>query len=296
MAPVVHACARRNDEIDATVCLTGQHREMLAQVTDYFAIEGNLDLELMQPNQTLAALTGRCLNGIDQAVEQYTPDCIVAQGDTTTVMAAAMAAFYRRTPFVHVEAGLRTGNLYAPWPEEFNHRVASIVTTLHCAPTEQAAENLRAEQVPDAQIHVTGNTVIDALLWAVERERKSDAKWRARHAYLGDRRRSAEAEFGVSTLDSARGRGLGARLFDHAALHARNRGVARLVIHALAENAAMLRLARRAGAAVERHGAEAEAVLKLPPISLSDRLRTLLDEQAAELDYGLKRQAFRFNR
>ena len=115
-------------------------------------------------------------------------------------------------------------------------------------------------------------------------------------AYLGDRRRSAEAEFGVSTLDSARGRGLGARLFDHAALHARNRGVARLVIHALAENAAMLRLARRAGAAVERHGAEAEAVLKLPPISLSDRLRTLLDEQAAELDYGLKRQAFRFNR
>ena len=91
-------------------------------------------------------------------------------------------------PFVHVEAGLRTGDLYAPWPEEFNRRVASVVTALHCAPTSGAAENLRAERVPDAQIHVTGNTVIDALLWAVERERNAPEPWRKRHAYLGDRR------------------------------------------------------------------------------------------------------------
>jgi UDP-N-acetylglucosamine 2-epimerase (non-hydrolysing) len=188
MAPVVHECLRRAEQIEPIVCLTGQHREMLAQVTDYFGLTADLDLALMQPNQTLAELTARCSQGLDGALAQFQPDCVVAQGDTTTVMVAALAAFYRRLPFVHVEAGLRTGNLQAPWPEEMNRRVASIVTTVHCAPTERSAENLRAEQVPATSIFVTGNTVIDALLWAVERERAGGARWRDKYAALGSHR------------------------------------------------------------------------------------------------------------
>lgn len=188
MAPVVHECLRRREQIDAIVCLTGQHREMLAQVTDYFGIEAELDLALMQPNQTLAELTARCLTGIDGALGRFQPDCVLAQGDTTTVMAASLAAFYRRIPFVHVEAGLRTGNLLAPWPEELNRRIASLVTTLHCAPTERSAANLLREGTPAETVHVTGNTVIDALLWTVERERAADKPWPAKYAFLGRRR------------------------------------------------------------------------------------------------------------
>ncbi len=188
MAPVVHECLRRPELVAPIVCLTGQHREMLAQVTDYFGLAADLDLALMQPNQTLAELTARCFQGIDGALARFTPDCVVAQGDTTTVMVASLAAFYRRIPFVHVEAGLRTGNLQAPWPEEMNRRVASIVTAVHCAPTQRSAQNLRAEHVAEESIHVTGNTVIDALLWAVERERAGDARWRDEYARLGDRR------------------------------------------------------------------------------------------------------------
>jgi UDP-N-acetylglucosamine 2-epimerase (non-hydrolysing) len=188
MAPVVHECLRRDSEIETIVCLTGQHREMLAQVTDYFGIRADLDLALMQPNQTLAQITARCITGIDDALARYEPHCVVAQGDTTTVMAAALAAFYRRVPFVHVEAGLRTGNLWAPFPEEMNRRVASIVTTLHCAPTQGAADHLLREGVPPTSVHVTGNTVIDALLWAVERERADGARWQDRYAFLGERR------------------------------------------------------------------------------------------------------------
>jgi UDP-N-acetylglucosamine 2-epimerase (non-hydrolysing) len=188
MAPVVHQCLRRAAEIEPIVCLTGQHREMLAQVTDYFGINADLDLALMRPDQTLAQLTARCITGVDGALERFQPDCVVAQGDTTTVMAAALAAFYRRIPFAHVEAGLRTGDLMAPWPEELNRRVASIVTAVHFAPTGRAAENLRAEGVAGQQIHVTGNTVIDALLWAVDRERSAPQRWRDKYAGLGDRR------------------------------------------------------------------------------------------------------------
>lgn len=188
MAPVVHECLRRGDEVETIVCLTGQHREMLAQVTDYFGIKADLDLALMQPNQTLAELTARCITGVDGALTKYNPHCVLAQGDTTTVMAASLAAFYRRIPFVHVEAGLRTGNLLAPWPEELNRRIATLVTALHCAPTERSASNLRREGVPEATIHVTGNTVIDALLWAVQRERAGSRRWEDRYAMLGDRR------------------------------------------------------------------------------------------------------------
>ncbi len=132
MAPVVIAC-RQQADMTPIVCVTGQHREMLQQVTDYFQIKPDIDLQLMTAGQSLAQLTARCVEGIDRVLQTQRPDCVVAQGDTTTVMAASLAAFYRHVPFVHVEAGLRTGNLQAPWPEELNRRVTSLVTTLHCA-------------------------------------------------------------------------------------------------------------------------------------------------------------------
>jgi UDP-N-acetylglucosamine 2-epimerase len=188
MAPLVRECARRSDELAATICVTGQHREMLRGVMEYFGMRADLDLDVMAPGQTLAELTARCLVGIDGAIERYRPDCVVAQGDTTTVLAAALAAFYRRVPLVHVEAGLRTGNLQAPWPEELNRRIASLAGAVHCAPTARAAEALLAEGVAPGRVHVTGNTVIDALLWTAERERRNPAQWIGKYAFLGDSR------------------------------------------------------------------------------------------------------------
>ena len=188
MAPVVDQCRRRAGSIEATVCLTGQHREMLAQVTEYFGIREDVQLDLMSPNQTLARLTARCVEGIDEVLVRLKPDCVVAQGDKTTVMASSLSAFYRRVPFVHVEAGLRTGNLQAPWPEELNRRVADIVTALHCAPTRRAADALLAEGAPSRTVHVTGNTVIDALLQTLGRERAAGKQWQQKYAMLDDRR------------------------------------------------------------------------------------------------------------
>ena len=188
LAPVIRACQAFADQVEPVVCFTGQHREMLSQVASHFEIEADVDLAVMQSDQSLAGLTGRCLEGLDAVLVKYRPDYVVAQGDTTTVLAASLAAFYRQTKFVHVEAGLRTGNLEAPWPEEFNRRVASISARLHCAPTQWAADNLRAEGVSPDRIEVTGNTVIDALLWTLERERRSDAPWPAQYAGMGERR------------------------------------------------------------------------------------------------------------
>lgn len=188
MAPVVRACRRRDDVLETVVCVTGQHREMLAQVTGYFGIEPDIDLKLMRPDQPLADFTARCLSAFDGVLAERRPDCIVAQGDTTTVMAAALAAFYRRLPFVHVEAGLRTGDLQSPWPEELNRRLAGLTAALHCSPTSRAAEHLLREGAPREAVHVTGNTVVDALLWTVARERGRDSCWRRKHAALGDRR------------------------------------------------------------------------------------------------------------
>ncbi|MCA9092866.1 MAG: UDP-N-acetylglucosamine 2-epimerase (non-hydrolyzing) [Planctomycetaceae bacterium] len=188
IAPILHACRRYANQIEPIVCSTGQHKEMLQQVTDYFDIESDYDLELMRPNQTLTGLTARCLEGLDSILEQTKPDCLVAQGDTTTVMAASIVAFYRRIPFVHVEAGLRTGNMYSPWPEEFNRRVAGLTTGLHCAPTQRSAENLLREGFDPKSIHVTGNTVIDSLLWALKRERLNADCWDEKYEMLGDRR------------------------------------------------------------------------------------------------------------
>jgi len=186
MAPVVAQCRRRPEAVEPVVCLTGQHRELLAQVTEYFGVAADVHLDLMTPNQPLARLTARCLEGIDDVIVRHRPDCVVAQGDTTTVMAASLAAFYRHVPFVHVEAGLRTGNLQAPWPEELNRRVADLVTTLHCAPTRRAADALLAEGAPPDRVHVTGNTVVDALLETLRRERARADGWQQKYAMLAD--------------------------------------------------------------------------------------------------------------
>ena len=175
MSPVILECQKRPSEISPIVCSTGQHREMLAQVLGYFHITPEIDLGLMKPGQTLTGLTSACLQAVDQVIQDKKPDCVVVQGDTTTVMAAAMAAFYHHIPVVHVEAGLRTGDLMAPWPEEFNRRVAGIVTQLHCAPTQRSADALLAENVSAENVRVTGNTVIDALLHTVAKQRSEGA-------------------------------------------------------------------------------------------------------------------------
>ncbi len=188
MAPLVWECRRRSDEVEATVCLTGQHRELLTQVTEDLGIRGDIDLDAMTPDQTLAGLSARLVERIDDVLLRLRPDCLVAQGDTTTVMAASLAAFYRRVPLVHVEAGLRTGNLHAPWPEELNRRIADLTASLYCAPTQRAADRLLAEGARPEAVHVTGNTVVDALLETLQRQRAAPAAWAKEYSWLGQRR------------------------------------------------------------------------------------------------------------
>src|SRR3989442_9755230 len=166
LAPVVGAL-RQSSDFHCTVVATGQHREMFQQVADQFGFTVDADLEVMRPNQTLAGLTARLMDGIDGWLETAHPDMALVQGDTTTVMVAARACFYRRIPIGHVEAGLRTGNIWSPFPEEVNRRLATPLVSLHFAPTESARAALLREGVADDTISVTGNTVIDALLMEV---------------------------------------------------------------------------------------------------------------------------------
>lgn len=173
MAPVVHALAAAPG-LESRVCVTAQHREMLDQVLELFNIKPDYDLNLMRPGQDLTDITANVLQGMRPVLKEFKPDLVLVHGDTTTTFAAALAAYYEKISVGHVEAGLRTGDIYAPWPEEMNRRLAGAITTLHFAPTERAAENLRIEGVKPERIHVTGNTVIDALLEVVSRI-KSDA-------------------------------------------------------------------------------------------------------------------------
>jgi len=168
MAPVVRALRQHADAIESMVCVTAQHRQMLDQVLAVFNIRPDFDLNVMQPNQTLAQLTANVLTGLDPILAEVKPDWVLVQGDTTTVMAAALASFYRQINIGHVEAGLRTWNKYHPFPEEVNRKIATSICDLHFCPTEVSRQNLLREGVPDASIHVTGNTVIDALQMAVE--------------------------------------------------------------------------------------------------------------------------------
>jgi UDP-N-acetylglucosamine 2-epimerase (non-hydrolysing) len=162
MAPVLQKLAATPD-IESHVCVTAQHREMLDQVMSLFGIRPEIDLDLMRPNQSLAALTASIFTSLDPVLEKMKPDWVLVQGDTTTVMATALASYYRRIHVGHVEAGLRTHDRWQPFPEEINRRVASVVADLHFAPTEHARQNLLHEGIPDRCIAVTGNTVIDAL-------------------------------------------------------------------------------------------------------------------------------------
>ena len=165
LCPVVLAM-KRNPAFDCNVCVTGQHREMLRQVLDVFGVEPDADLALMRPNQSLANLTSRAIAALDNYLAEVKPDAVMVQGDTTTVLCASLAAFYRHIPVAHVEAGLRTWNLDSPWPEEGNRQLASRLTRWHFAPTETNRRNLLRDGIDEARVFVTGNTVIDALLLA----------------------------------------------------------------------------------------------------------------------------------
>lgn len=162
MAPVVHEL-RNSGSVETRVCVTAQHRHMLDQVLDLFAIKPDFDLDLMKPDQNLADLTAGVLCGMRDLYQQWRPDLVLVQGDTTTTFAVSLAAFYEQIPVGHVEAGLRTGNKYSPWPEEMNRSLTGILSQFHFAPTKRARENLLAEGVNPQSIVITGNTVIDAL-------------------------------------------------------------------------------------------------------------------------------------
>jgi UDP-N-acetylglucosamine 2-epimerase (non-hydrolysing) len=163
MFPVVHAL-RDQAVVETRVCVTAQHRQMLDQVLEIARITPDIDLDVMQANQTLDGLLARLVTGLGETFDTEKPDRILVHGDTLTTMAATLSAYFRKIPVGHVEAGLRSGNIYHPWPEEVNRKVAGAVADLHFAPTETAAAALRAENVAANQIHITGNTVIDALL------------------------------------------------------------------------------------------------------------------------------------
>ncbi|MDR3433448.1 MAG: UDP-N-acetylglucosamine 2-epimerase (non-hydrolyzing) [Rouxiella aceris] len=164
MAPLVHALAKDN-AFDSRVCVTAQHREMLDQVLQLFAIKPDYDLNIMQPGQGLTEITCRILTGLKPVLEEFKPDVVLVHGDTTTTLSASLAAFYQQIPIGHVEAGLRTGDLLSPWPEEGNRCLTGHLANWHFAPTETSRSNLLREGISDSGIVVTGNTVIDALLW-----------------------------------------------------------------------------------------------------------------------------------
>lgn len=166
--PVVQALAERNS-LDALTCVTAQHREMLDQVMDIADIRPDFDLDLMKANQSLDDLTGRLLSGIGKILDETKPQRIVVQGDTATAMCGALAAYYRQIPVSHVEAGLRSYNIYHPWPEEVNRKIIGTIADQHFAPTQTSADALAKENIPVDQIYITGNTVIDALLATVDK-------------------------------------------------------------------------------------------------------------------------------
>lgn len=171
LCPVVLAL-QKDPAFDCKVCVTGQHKEMLYQVLDVFGVKPDVDLQLMRPNQTLGGLTSRAIAATDEYLAKEKPDIVMVQGDTTTVLSGALAAFYHHIPIAHVEAGLRTWNLESPWPEEANRQLTTRLAKWHFCPTEINKNNLLREGVSERDIYVTGNTVIDALLLACEKVEK----------------------------------------------------------------------------------------------------------------------------
>lgn len=180
MCPLVNELKRREEDFDVVVCVTGQHREMLDQVLHVFEVKPDYDLEIMKPGQTLFDITCDVLTKFKKVLEDEMPDIVLVHGDTSTSFAAALACFYMQIPVGHVEAGLRTRNLYSPWPEEFNRQAVDIVTEFYFAPTEQSKQNLLDEQKPAEKIFVTGNTGIDALATTVCEDYKNEhLEWAA---------------------------------------------------------------------------------------------------------------------
>ena len=175
MAPV-YDMLKGAPEMDVRVGVTAQHREMLDQVLRLFEIEPDYDLNVMKPGQGLTEITAAVLAGLKPVLEDFAPDLVLVHGDTTTTLSATLAAYYQKIPVGHVEAGLRTGNIYSPWPEEVNRKVTSTIASLHFAPTIKSAENLTAEGVAPQMVFVTGNTVIDALIDVVKRLKNDPQK------------------------------------------------------------------------------------------------------------------------
>ena len=175
MAPLVKEFQKHPDDFETIVCVTGQHREMLDQVLHIFDIKPDYDLNIMKQGQDLYDVTARVLTGMRDIFKVCRPDVVLVHGDTTTSTAAALAAFYQQIPVGHIEAGLRTHNIYSPWPEEMNRQITGRIATYDFAPTPLSRENLLKENVPDSQITVTGNTVIDALYWVVDKIKSDKA-------------------------------------------------------------------------------------------------------------------------
>lgn len=168
MAPLIRELKSRPNQFEVTVCVTGQHKEMLYQVLDFFSITPDFDLEVMQPNQTLFGVTSTILTRLEPVLDEVKPDVVLVQGDTTSVLVGALGAFYKQIKVGHLEAGLRSGDLYSPFPEEGNRLLATQLTNYHFTPTPQATQNLLNESVNPDDIYMVGNTVIDALFLALE--------------------------------------------------------------------------------------------------------------------------------
>jgi UDP-N-acetylglucosamine 2-epimerase (non-hydrolysing) len=186
MAPVALALAA-DEHFEAKVCVTGQHREMLDQVLNLFKIKPNYDLNIMKPGQDLTDVTCSILQGLKNILDEFKPDVILVHGDTATTFAASLAAYYQQIPIAHVEAGLRTGNIYSPWPEEGNRKLTGAIANIHFAPTETSKNNLLREGINQDDIIVTGNTVVDALIDVVallDRDKKLNAEASSPSSFL----------------------------------------------------------------------------------------------------------------
>lgn len=169
MAPLIKEFQKHPDHFTVKICVTGQHRKMLDQVLDIFEILPDYDLDIMEPNQGLSKITTKILLGLESILQELRPDIVFVHGDTTTSMASSLAAFYQQINVAHIEAGLRTHNIYSPWPEEINRQLIDRISKYYFAPTELSRKNLLQENISSEQIHVTGNTVIDALFWVIDK-------------------------------------------------------------------------------------------------------------------------------
>ena len=192
MAPLVLAFQEHSQEIETKVCVSAQHREMLDQVLHIFDITPDFDLNIMKAGQDLYDITSNILLGMKEVLMEYQPDVVFVHGDTTTTIATALSAFYQKIPVAHVEAGLRTGDIYSPWPEEANRKLTSQITTYHFAPTYTSKENLLKENVDRDDIYITGNTVVDALFWVLDKIEKNEGL----KAVLSDAIKSDFSAFG----------------------------------------------------------------------------------------------------